>query len=94
MSTPPTLLLEYGPLYQTYSLYHAENFVWSVLGLSISKISVVQYNIVSFWCIEGRTNIILRAMASGINIYSFSSDIQKIFWISEKEFVISEILAH
>jgi len=33
-------------------------------------------------------------MASGINIYSFFSDIQKIFWISEKEFVISEILAH
>ena len=33
------------------------------------------------------------AIASGINIIRFL-DIQKIFWISEKEFVISEILAH
>ena len=34
------------------------------------------------------------SIASGINIYSFFLDIQKIFWISEKEFVIPEILAH
>jgi len=33
-------------------------------------------------------------MASGIYIYSFFFRYPKIFWISEKEFVISEILAH
>jgi len=33
-------------------------------------------------------------MASGINIYSFFQISKKLFWISEKEFVISEILVH
>ena len=37
----------------------------------------------------------LTSMANGINIYSFFFQIsKKLFWICEKEFVISEILAH